>query len=993
MLTKKGFTVNVQEGAGKLSSFRDDDFAAAGAKIVPKEAAFQQDITLKLRQPSLAETKLFRDEATLYSFLYPGQNPDLIKALADRKLTAFGMDCVPRISRAQVFDALSSMANISGYRAVVEASNHFGRFFTGQITAAGKVPPAKVLVIGGGVAGLAAVGQAKNMGAIVRAFDVRPAVKEQVESMGAEFLEVPIEEDGSTEGGYAKEMSKEFIEAEMKLFHDQCKDVDIVITTALIPGRTAPILIKKYMIDDMKPGSVVVDLASEAGGNIETIKPGEVSVYNNVTHIGFTDLPSRLPTQASTLYSNNISKLLLSMQGDKDHYYLDMADDVVRGSIVLNKGVTSWPPNPPISVAAAPAPQKGAAVAAKTEKAEPNYFNDALKQAMTYTAGLGTLNALGCGSPGPAFTNMSTTFGLGCIVGYHTVWSVVPALHSPLMSVTNAISGITAVGGLLLMGGGYYPTNVVEGLAASAALISFINIFGGFIVTQRMLDMFKRPTDPPEYPLMMGIPLAAFLSAYGYAVAQGYPEVHQMAYLASGLCCIGALGGLSAQPTARLGNALGIIGVSSGIAATLGILQPNPEVLAQMIGTAVTGAAIGSTIAKKIEITDLPQLVAAFHSLVGMAAVLTCVSTYIDHFPGFATDPAATMIKATTFLGTYIGGVTFTGSLIAYGKLNGNLNSNPLMLPGRHALNASLLAANVGAMGYFLYDSSMMGGLAMLGTTAGLSGVMGVTLTMAIGGADMPVVITVLNSYSGWALCAEGFMLNNNLMTVVGSLIGASGAILSYIMCVAMNRSLPNVILGGFGTGDTGTGKPMEITGTATVWDVDQTVQAIADSKNIIIVPGYGLAVAKGQYPVAEMVSLLRKKGKNVRFGIHPVAGRMPGQLNVLLAEAGVPYDVVLEMDEINDDFPDTDLALVIGANDTVNSAAEDDPNSIIAGMPVLRVWKAAQSVVMKRSLGVGYAAVDNPIFFNENNAMLLGDAKKSCDGLLNGLKTHYGVD
>jgi len=993
MLTKKGFTVNVQEGAGKLSSFRDDDFAAAGAKIVGKEAAFQQDITLKLRQPSIAETKLFRDEATLYSFLYPGQNPDIIKALADRKMTAFGMDCVPRISRAQVFDALSSMANISGYRAVVEASNHFGRFFTGQITAAGKVPPAKVLVIGGGVAGLAAVGQAKNMGAIVRAFDVRPAVKEQVESMGAEFLEVPIEEDGSTEGGYAKEMSKEFIEAEMKLFHDQCKDVDIVITTALIPGRTAPILIKKYMIDDMKPGSVVVDLAAEAGGNIETIKPGEVSVYNNVTHIGFTDLPSRLPTQASTLYSNNISKLMLSMQGDKDHYYLDMADDVVRGSIVLNNGVTSWPPNPPISVAAAPTPQKGAAVAAKTEKAEPNYFNDALKQAMTYTAGLGTLNALGCGSPGPAFTNMSTTFGLGCIVGYHTVWSVVPALHSPLMSVTNAISGITAVGGLLLMGGGYYPTNVVEGLAASAALISFINIFGGFIVTQRMLDMFKRPTDPPEYPLMMGIPLAAFLSAYGYAVAQGYPEVHQMAYLASGLCCIGALGGLSAQPTARLGNALGIIGVSSGIAATLGILQPSPEVLAQMIGTAVTGAAIGTTIAKKIEITDLPQLVAAFHSLVGMAAVLTCISTYIDHFPGFATDPAATMIKATTFLGTYIGGVTFTGSLIAYGKLNGNLNSNPLMLPGRHAINAGLLAANVGAMGYFLYDNSMMSGLAMLGTTAGLSGVMGVTLTMAIGGADMPVVITVLNSYSGWALCAEGFMLNNNLMTVVGSLIGASGAILSYIMCVAMNRSLPNVILGGFGTGDTGTGKPMEITGTATVWDVDQTVQAIADSKNIIIVPGYGLAVAKGQYPVAEMVALLRKKGKNVRFGIHPVAGRMPGQLNVLLAEAGVPYDVVLEMDEINDDFPDTDLALVIGANDTVNSAAEDDPNSIIAGMPVLRVWKAAQSVVMKRSLGVGYAAVDNPIFFNENNAMLLGDAKKSCDGLLNGLKAHYGVD
>merc|ERR1719449_96979 len=506
--------LRVEEGAGRLANFRDEDFAAAGANIVGKEAAFSQDITLKLRQPSLDEVAMLRDEATLYSFLYPAQNPELIQALAAKKITAFGMDCVPRISRAQVFDALSSMGNISGYRAVVEASQHFGRFFTGQITAAGKVPPAKVLVIGGGVAGLAAVGQAKNMGAIVRAFDVRPDVKEQVESMGAEFLEVDIKEDGSTEGGYAKEMSKEFIEAEMKLFHDQCKDVDIVITTALIPGKKAPILIKKYMIDDMKPGSVVVDLAAEAGGNIETITPGECTVYNNVTHIGYTDLPSRLPTQASTLYSNNISKLLLSMAGDKDHFYLDMADDVVRGSIVLNKGVTSWPPNP----------QKGAAVAAKESKKEPNHFNDALKQAMTYTAGLGTLNALGTSSPGPAFTNMSTTFALGCIVGYHTVWSVVPALHSPLMSVTNAISGITAVGGLLLMGGGYAPTNVVEGLAASAALISFINIFGGFIVTQRMLDMFKRPTDPPEYNMMMGIPAATFLAAYGYAVFQ---ETHR----------------------------------------------------------------------------------------------------------------------------------------------------------------------------------------------------------------------------------------------------------------------------------------------------------------------------------------------------------------------------------------------------------------------------------------------------------------------------------
>merc|ERR1712088_858719 len=540
----------------------------------------------------------------------------------------------------------------------------------------------------------------------------------------------------------------------------------------------------------------------------------------------------------------------------------------------------------------------------------------------------------GMQSPNAAFTAMSTIFGLSCICGYHSVWSVIPALHSPLMSVTNAISGITAVGGLMLMGGGYYPTNAVEGLAASAAFISFINVFGGFIVTGRMLDMFKRPTDPPEHNYLYGIPAGAFLASYAYAVTQGYPEIHKMAYLTSSLCCVGALAGLSSQPTARLGNALGMIGVSGGVAATLGQLMPSHPVLAQMGLAAGGGAIIGSTIAKRIEITDLPQLVAAFHSLVGMAAVLTCVATYIDHFPDFATNPAATMIKTSCFLGTYIGGVTFTGSLVAYGKLQGVLNSAPLMLPGRHALNGGLLAGNVGAMAYFLMDPSFNAGISMLGTTAALSSVMGVTLTMAIGGADMPVVITVLNSYSGWALCAEGFMLNNNLMTIVGSLIGASGAILSYIMCVAMNRSLPNVILGGFGTSSTAGGEAKTYTGTHTEFSVDDTVKSMVESRNIVIVPGYGLAVAKGQYPVAEMVQILRKKGKNVRFGIHPVAGRMPGQLNVLLAEAGVPYDIVLEMDELNDDFPDTDLALVIGANDTVNSAAEDDPNCIIAGMP-----------------------------------------------------------
>lgn len=989
-LVKKGFNVKIEEAAGENAKFMNQDYETAGALIKGQEDVYNSDIVLKVRGPLTEEVQKFRDHGTLISFLYPAQNKDLVDQLAKRKMTVFAMDCVPRISRAQVFDALSSMANIAGYKAVIEAANNFGRFFTGQITAAGKVPPAKVLVIGGGVAGLAAIGTAKNMGAIVRAFDTRAAVKEQVESFGAEFLEVSVKESGEGGGGYAKVMSKEFIEAEMILFAKQCKEIDILITTALIPGKPAPKLFSTQMIESMKPGSVVVDLAAEAGGNVETTRPGELYTYKDVVHVGYTDLPSRLPTQSSTLYANNISKLLLSF-GEKDHYYLDMADEVVRGSIILHEGKLMYPPPPPKVEPGAPLAAAAAKPVAKAPPPPPNYFNETLKNALTYTAGLGAAVGLGMVSPNPAFTSMVTVFGLAGIVGYHTVWGVTPALHSPLMSVTNAISGITAVGGMLLMGGGYYPDNTVHTLAALAAFISSINIGGGFLVTQRMLDMFKRPTDPPEHMYLYGIPAAVFLAGYGYCAQAGtYPDIHQMAYLAASLCCVGALSGLSSQKTSRLGNALGIIGVTSGVAATLGLLKPSAELFTQMATCMGLGGTIGTVMAKRMEVTDLPQMVALFHSLVGAAAVLTCFSNFFLEQPHFATDPAANIVKTFLFLGTYIGGITFTGSLVAFGKLQGLLKSEPLLLPGRHMMNLGMLLGNVGAMGYFLYDNTPSVGMSMLGITTSLSSIMGVTLTAAIGGADMPVVITVLNSYSGWALCAEGFMLDNNLMTIVGALIGSSGAILSYIMCKAMNRSLPNVILGGYGTSSTGRGKPMEITGTHTEIDVDGSINLIKDAKNIIIVPGYGLCVAKAQYPIAEMVDILRKKGKHVRFGIHPVAGRMPGQLNVLLAEAGVPYDIVLEMDELNEDFPETDLVLVIGANDTVNSAAEEDPNSIIAGMPVLRVWLSQQVIVMKRSLGVGYAAVDNPIFFKENTAMLLGDAKKTCDALLAKLRTEY---
>ena len=936
LLVKEGFNVAIEDGAGVEAKFSNADYEAAGANMVDRDSAFGSDIVFKVRAPSLEEINLLKSGSNLISFLNPAQNKDVLDRLLEQKVTAFAVDQIPRISRAQVFDALSSMANIAGYKAVIESANQFGRFFTGQITAAGKVPPAKVLVIGGGVAGLSAIGTAKNLGAIVRGFDTRAAVKEQVESLGAEFLEVDFEESGEGSGGYAKEMSKEFIEAEMALFAKQARDVDIIISTALIPGKPAPKLIKREMIESMKDGSVVVDLASEAGGNFETTKPGELYKYKGVTHIGYTDFPSRLPTQSSTLYANNLTKYLLSM-GPKGQFYVDLEDEVVRGSIIMQDGKQLWPPPPP------PKQVEQAVPVVKAEVVDvipESPFKSKMVQSMLITGGMGSLLVLGMATPNPAFSTMITTFSLAGIVGYYTVWGVTPALHSPLMSVTNAVSGLTAVGGLLCMGGGYLPVTMAQGLAASAALISSVNIFGGFLITKCMLDMFRRSDDPPEFNYLYSIPSIAFLGGYLSAHCYGFSDILQMGYLGSSLCCVGALTGLASQATARQGNALGIIGVSTGIVTTLASLGVPGPVLVQMLGCIGIGGAVGTTIAKKVAITDLPQLVAAFHSFVGLAAVLTCVSTYMSEYAHLMVDPSGAVTKTALFLGTYIGGVTFTGSLIAFGKLQGLLSSNPLIYPGRHALNATMLAAVVGSMGYYMSNPGFQGDMACLGTTALLSSTMGVTLTSAIGGADMPVVISILNSYSGWALCAEGFMLNNNLLTIVGTMIGSSGAILSYIMCKAMNRSLTNVIFGGLniGTRSNKGGKPMEITGTHSEIDVSGTVDMINDAHNIIITPGYGLCVAQAQYPLAEIIKILKKKGKNVRFGVHPVAGRMPGQLNVLLAESGIPYDIVLEMDEINPDFSDTDLSLVIGANDTVNSAAEDDPNSIIAGMPVLQV-------------------------------------------------------
>ncbi len=463
-----------------------------------------------------------------------------------------------------------------------------------------------------------------------------------------------------------------------------------------------------------------------------------------------------------------------------------------------------------------------------------------------------------------------------------------------------------------------------------------------------------------------------------------------VAYIGATILFILSLGGLSNPETSRRGNLFGIVGMAIAVVATVFGPQVEPKGLAWIAAAMAVGGSIGLYAARVVKMTQMPELVALMHSLVGLAAMLVGFANYIDpaatgHFQG----PERTIHEAEIYIGILIGAVTFSGSVIAFGKLSAKIGGKPVLLPGRHWINLAGLLVVIWLMTRFVGAPSIGSGMWPLVLMTLIALAFGVHMVMAIGGADMPVVVSMLNSYSGWAAAATGFMLSNDLLIVTGALVGSSGAILSYIMCRAMNRNFVSVIAGGFGTGGGEAAAPGTAAPAGEVSPVSaaETAELLRNAKNVIIVPGYGMAVAQAQHTVYEITKLLREKGVNVRFGIHPVAGRMPGHMNVLLAEAKVPYDIVMEMDEINDDFPDTDVAMVIGANDIVNPAAQEDPSSPIAGMPVLEVWKAKNSVVMKRSMASGYAGVDNPLFYKDNNRMLFGDAKKMLDEVLAALK------
>lgn len=974
-LIKAGASINIERGAGLGSGFTDEAYEKAGAKLVDNAAAYKSQVVCKVRPPTLTEAKLVEDR-NIMSIIQPRVNTDLMDQLNAQKATVFSMDSLLRtLSRGQAYDVLSSQANIAGYRAVIEAAHHMQRPFSGQMTAAGKVAPARVLVVGAGVAGLAAMQLAKKKGAIVYGFDVRAAAAEQVESCGAKFLNVEFNEDGSGAGGYAKEMSAEWFQAADDMLLKECKNMDVVITTALIPGRPAPVLIKKHHVDAMPSGGVTVDLAASAGGNVATTVPGKVVKHGAVTCVGYTNMESRMASTASSLFAGNVTNFLMSMEdkASKD-WVVNLEDPAVRSILAAQNGQSLEPYVPP-----PPPPQKEEDLVEKPARNfEQEYIDSAKNATMVTTSAL----ALSSGVPN---SPMMTTFALACWVGNSCVAGVTHALHSPLMAMTNAISGMTIVGGMLQMGGGLVPQTVPQWLAASAVGLSAVNLTGGTLVTKKMLDMFKRADDDPEYNhyyLMPGAVAATGSSAL-YLTGMSPDSMVPMLALGSALGCVGGISCLSSQKTARLGISVGIAGIGTGVVATLMAMNPaDMGTYMQLAGLAAGGGGVGYAVAQRVGPTELPEAVAAFHSLVGLAALTTAAGDFMTH--GGAHTSAFHDISL--YLGAWMGSITATGSVVAWGKLSERLSSNAMQLEMRDQINMGLGAVSAAGLVGFVATSDPTLGAICLGAGSLSSAALGLHMTASIGGADMPVVITLLNSYSGWALCAEGFILDQPLLTVVGALIGSSGAFLTRVMCEAMNRSLSNVILGGFGT----VAKTKEDTGEIfvhTETNTDEVAQTLKSANKVCIVPGYGLAVAQAAGVVAEIATMLRSEGKEVVFAVHPVAGRMPGQLNVMLAEAGVPYDWVLEMEEINPEMEEVDVVMVIGANDTVNSGAEDDPDSAIAGMPVIQVWKAGNVVFMKRSMATGYAGVENPVFFKSNTDMLLGDAKKSCDAIRDALR------
>jgi len=975
-----GYTLLVEAGAGLRASFTDAAYEAAGCKIAQRKEVLQKSgVLLRIDAPveDFAELKGKIVISWVARLLEAGRG--LVRQAAPAGVTLVDVTAVPRITIAQKLDVLSSQAKVAGHRAVLEAAHNFGRFHQSEMTAAGKFPPSQTFILGCGVAGLAAIGTSRALGSVVRAWDVRD-VRDQVESMGGRWVTVNFEEDATGTGGYAKESSQEFQRVQRETFTGHLRECDIAITTAAIPGRKSPLLITEEMVGVMKPGSVIVDLAAAGGGNCALTRAGECyTTANGVTIVGFTDMPARMAAQSSAMYAQNMMQLLRHVHGTHKaagltselYRHLDQGDE--GGDIVVRSIVTcaagqevKAPPLPAAKPAAKPqAPPAKAAGAAREERP----LRDALVLATVISALVLLVLVMGEGAP----VTVIRSFLLAGAAGYQAVWGVAHALHTPLMSVTNAISGMTVVGGMHLFMAAQEPT--AKALGALATAVSSVNIMGGFVVTQRMLNLFKRPGDV-DYSATMALP---GLVLAGWSLV--HPETSQVSATISSCLCIASIACLATMRSANLGCKFGMVGVGCALVSAFRAL-PDSAAWAQLGACAAVGGVLGLFMGWRVSPIALPQTVAAFHSLVGLAAMVTSVGVFYAK-----PERGLNVVNVSALLGDFIGGITLTGSIVAFGKLNGNLSSKALSLPGKNWLNLFGFLAFLGLGAFLVLQGDGFAGKVTLWVVAALACLMGLHLVASVGGGDMPVCVTVLNSYSGWALAAEGFNLDVPMLAIVGSIIGFSGAILTKIMCDAMNRDILNVIFGGMNVAAPAKGAGDEQPKEHVEASVAGVAEMLAGAKEVLVVPGYGMAVARAQNAVGEVARALREAGVRCTFAIHPVAGRMPGQMNVLLAEAGVPYDWVKEMDECNPDMEKVDVCVVMGANDITNSAAQEVEGCPIWGMPVIEVWRAKKTIFCKRSMRGGYADLDNPVFYKENTMMLLGDAAKTASELATRLK------
>jgi len=977
-LIKEGYIIVVEKDAGKWAGVADAAYIGAGCTIATRADTMRKaQVCFSIDPPVNDFPALSGKVVVSWVGRLQDKGKDIVKKANESNVSLVDVTAVPRITIAQACDVLSSQAKVAGHRAVIEAGHAFGRFHSSEMTAAGKYPPSQTFILGCGVAGLAAIGTSKALGSVVKAWDVRD-VSDQCASMGAGWVKVDFKESGDGAGGYAKESSDAFKAAQQETFRKVLAETDIVIATAAIPGKRSPLLITKEAVAGMKPGSVIIDLAAVGGGNCELTKLDEAYItQNGVTIIGYSDLPARMANQSSSMYAMNMLNLLKHIAGKEkaagligniQKHLSDPEGDIVTRSIVCcnNRSLVKMPPPP------APTALVKKAVKQAKGKKEADPFKGAIVGSVVLT--IMVLLMLGVGEG--VKTSLLTTFLLAGAAGYQAVWGVAHSLHTPLMSVTNAISGMTLVGGLLLIQESAVDSEgdndkAVKILACIAILFSTANIVGGFLVSQRMLNLFRKKgvVDYSHFFLLPGL----FLVGLPLAFSQR-PEVVGSVNTVSALLCVAAIGALASMSTAGMGCKFGMAGVAGALSATLVGVSAD---LLMMVGILMAiGAVIGLVVGLRVSPIALPQTVAAFHSLVGLAAMCTSIGSFTNN------PQAGVTVKCfAAIFGDFIGGVTLTGSIIAFGKLNGNLKSSALNLPGKNFLNLACLLFFIFLVFTFVTKGEGDYGVDILWVVSGLSMFMGFHLVASVGGGDMPVCITVLNSYSGWALVAEGFLLESTSLTIVGSLIGFSGAILTKIMCDAMNRDIFNVLFGGIFVAPPakkGEEAPKEHVETS----VDAVAELLCNAREVLVVPGYGMAMARAQTAMGELASVLRSNNIKLKFGVHPVAGRMPGQMNVLLAEASVPHEWVLEMDEVNPDMETNDVVLCVGCNDVVNSAAIEVEGCSIWGMPVIEVWRAKKVIFCKRSMAGGYADLDNPVFFKDNTEMLLGDAKKTADSL-----------